>query len=600
MAPPILTFRELRLSLGESLLFDRIDLAIERRERICLVGRNGSGKSTMLRILAGLQEADSGELFVQPGIRVAYMPQNPRIEGFATVIDYVLAGLADDEQEHAYRGELLLKQLNIGGTLATERLSGGEARRAALARTLLIQPDILLLDEPTNHLDLPAIEWLEEELLDLRCALVTISHDRAFLERTTDRTWWLDRTELRRHNRGFADFESWSETVYAAEDKERHELNKLIAVETRWSHEGITARRKRNQGRLNRLYELRERRQTMINRTGAAEMKVEAGGTSGKMVMECDEITKSYDNRPIVHKFSTRILRGDRIGIIGANGSGKTTLIRMMMGDLTPDSGIIRRGTNLETLYLDQRREVLDETATLQDVLCPRGGDQVDVAGNLRHITGFLKDFLFSPGQARSPVNSLSGGERSRLLLARAMCRPCNFMILDEPTNDLDMETLDLLVELLAEFKGTLIAVSHDRDFLNRVVGSTLVFEGAGRVSEYPGGYDDYLMQRQSVPNARSSKSPKKELPSTEGPVSRARLSYKFQRQLDLLPEQIAGLEAKIWDIEARLDDSDLFNNSPEQYANLAARLTAAQAELSAAEERWLELEDMREQAEGA
>jgi ATP-binding cassette subfamily F protein uup len=599
MAPPILTYRGLRLSLGDSVLFNGVDLAIEARERICLVGRNGSGKSTLLKILSGARDPDGGERFVQPGTRIAYMPQQPHVAGHATVLDYVVAGLGDDEQEHAYRAELLLDQLQISGTQALEGLSGGESRRAVLARALLVPPDILLLDEPTNHFDLPAIEWLEEELLGLRCAMVIISHDRAFLRRVTDKTWWIDRTILQKSERGFEFFDQWSDDVYAQAAKDKRELDKRIASETRWSHEGITARRKRNQGRLRRLQDMRQHRGSLIAKTGLAELKVEAGSTSGKMVLECEEISKSFAERRIVDRFSCRIQRGDRIGIIGPNGSGKTTLIRMMMGELEPDDGSVRMGTKLESLYLGQSRSLPDEAATLQDVLCPRGGDQVDVAGQNKHIAAFLKDFLFSPAQARSPVGSLSGGERSRLLLARAMCRPCNFMILDEPTNDLDMETLDLLVELLAEFDGTLIVVSHDRDFLNRVVSATLVFEGRGKITEYAGGYDDYLVQRKAAETVASTKvkSAKKTKDDAISAPTAGRLSYKFQRELDQLPASIARLETEIVTFEEKLADGDFYRKTPDQYAVVAERLATAKIDLETAEERWLELEEMREQA---
>jgi len=599
MAPPILTYRGLRLSLGDSVLFDGVDLAIEARERICLVGRNGSGKSTLLKILSGARDPDGGERFVQPGTKIAYMPQQPHVEGYATVLDYVLAGLGEHDQEHGYRAELLLDQLQLGGTQALEGLSGGESRRAVLARALLVPPDVLLLDEPTNHFDLPTIQWLEDELLGLRCAIVVISHDRAFLCRVTDKTWWIDRKTMQKSERGFEFFDQWSDEVYEQEAKKKRQLDKLIASETRWSHEGITARRKRNQGRLRRLQDLRQRRVSMIAKTGLADLKVEAGGTSGKMVLECEGISKSFADRRVVDRFSCRIQRSDRIGIIGPNGSGKTTLIRMLMAELEPDEGSIRLGTHLESLYLSQSRSLPDEAATLQDVLCPRGGDQVDVAGKNKHIAAFLKEFLFNPAQARSPVGSLSGGERSRLLLARAMCQPCNFMILDEPTNDLDMETLDLLVELLAEFDGTLIVVSHDRDFLNRVVNATLVFEGDGKITEYAGGYDDYLVQRRAAqaPLPDNVKPTKKTKTNVVSVPATGRLSYKLQRELDKLPAQMAQLEVEITAFEEKLADGDFYRKTPDEYAATAEGLATAKSRLETAEERWLELEEMREQA---
>ena len=597
MAAPILTYRDLRQSLGDTLLFNGFDLAIRPKDRICLIGRNGSGKSTLLRILAGELEPDAGERFVQPGTRIAYMAQAPDMSGSASIADYVRGGLGDGDADKSYRAELLLDQLQIDPALDPATLSGGEARRAALARSLVGEPDILLLDEPTNHLDIPAIEWLEQEFGRLAAAIVLVSHDRAFLRRTMAKTWWLDRGALRLNDRGYADFERWSGAIYEAEEAERRQLDKLIVAETRWSHEGITARRKRNQGRLARLGELRARRADFLTRTGNAALNLESGRLSGKMVLEAEAICKGYGGIDLVRQFSTRIQRGDRIGIVGANGCGKTTLVDMLMGKLEPDSGLVRRGANLSDVYLDQNRSPLDDAASPQDFLCPGGGDQVMVLGRPRHVTAYLKDFLFTPGQARSPIASLSGGERSRLLLARAMSQPGNFLILDEPTNDLDMETLDLLIELLAEFDGTLLVVSHDRDFLNAVVAATFVFEGNGRITEYAGGYDDYLRQRGQGSPAGSTAARLKKGKTPRPAQAIVRMSYKFQRELELLPARMAALEAEIGTAETALADNTLYSRSRADYERQVERLEAARDELNAAEDRWLELEAMRESA---
>ena len=597
MAAPILTYRDLRQSLGDTLLFNGFDLVIRPKDRICLIGRNGSGKSTLLRILARQLEPDAGEGFVQPGTRIAYMAQAPDMNGFTCIAEYVRGGLGLGDADKGYRAELLLDQLQIDPGLDPATLSGGEARRAALARSLVGEPDILLLDEPTNHFDIPAIEWLEQELGRLAAAIVLVSHDRAFLRRTMEKTWWLDRGALRLNDRGYADFERWSGAIYAAEEAERRQLDKLIVAETRWSHEGITARRKRNQGRLARLGELRARRADFLTQTGNAALNLESGRLSGKMVLEADAVCKGYGGIDLVRQFSTRIQRGDRIGIVGANGCGKTTLVDMLMGKLAPDSGVVRRGANLSHVYLDQNRAPLDDAASPQDFLCPGGGDQVMVLGRPRHVTAYLKDFLFTPGQARSPIASLSGGERSRLLLARAMSQPGNFLILDEPTNDLDMETLDLLIELLAEFDGTLLVVSHDRDFLNAVVAATLVFEGDGRITEYAGGYDDYLRQRGDAPDAGRAAVPARKTKTRRSAPATARLSYKFQRELEHLPARMAALEAEIAAAETALSDNALFSRAPADYEHQAERLQTARDELAQAEDRWLELEDMREGA---
>ncbi len=597
MAAPLLSLKDVSLGFGGHPLFDKADLAVGRGERIALVGRNGSGKSTLLKLLAGQIEPDSGERLIQQAVRVAYLPQEPDLSAYETVLDYTAAGLPEGEAEADHMAEALLHSLSLDGARSTADLSGGETRRAALARALAGVPDVLLLDEPTNHLDLPAIEWLEERLAGGRFGLVVISHDRAFLGRVTNCTLWLDRGRLLRSDKGFAHFEAWSEQILEREAVEAAKLDKLIAQETVWSHQGITARRKRNQGRLRRLHELRAKRAGQAARTGSVRMEAAEAGITGKLVVEAADIAKAYVGNPVIKGFSTRILRGDRVGIIGPNGAGKTTLLRMLIGELPPDSGKLRLGTNIAMVYLDQTREALAPGETPWSLLCPGGGDQVMVGDRPRHVVAYLRDFLFADNQARSPVESLSGGERNRLLLACALARPSNLLVLDEPTNDLDMDTLDLLQELLADYEGTVLLVSHDRDFLDRVVTSTIAVEGEGSAMEYPGGYSDYLRQRPDGGEAgiesRPEKSARREKPKPSG--ERRKLSYNQQRALQRLPGDIDALEKQIAALEARLADPALYARDPAGFDDTATALTRAREDKAAAEEAWLELEMLRE-----
>ncbi len=598
MTAPLLTLKGITLGFGGAPLFRDLDLAVGREDRICLVGRNGSGKSTLLKIAAGLIEPDAGKRLTQQRVRVAYLAQEPDASGHATVLDFVAAGLPADESEALHRAESLLDSLGLDGSQATEGLSGGEIRRAALARALVDEPDVLLLDEPTNHLDLNAIEWLEQRLANARFGLVVISHDRAFLSRVTNATLWLDRGRLLRHDAGFSDFERWSEEILERESVEAAKLDKLIAQETVWSHQGITARRKRNQGRLRRLYDLRADRQRRAKASGSVKLDAAGAGTSGRLVIEAEDIVKRYGERSVIDGFSTRILRGDRVGLIGPNGAGKTTLLRMLIGELPPDSGRIRLGTNLRMNYLDQTREELEPGLTPWKILCPGGGDQVMVGDQPRHVVSYLRDFLFAEAQARSPVESLSGGERNRLLLARALARPSNLLVLDEPTNDLDMDTLDLLQEMLADYDGTVLVVSHDRDFLDRVATSTIAVEGDGTASEYPGGYSDYLRQRPTgkALRAGSTKGGTKAAPTRPVAATRRKLSYKEQRALELLPGRIAALEAEIAGLEGQMADPLHYARDRAGFERIAKRAAAARGELSAAEEEWLALEMLRDE----
>jgi ATP-binding cassette subfamily F protein uup len=600
VAPPLLSLKDVSLGFGGNPLFDKVDLAIGRGERIALVGRNGSGKSTLLKLLADQIEPDSGDRLIRQGVRVSYLPQEPDLSSWNTVLDYAAGGLPDGEEHAVHMADALLHSLSMDGATPTSSLSGGEVRRAALARALAGAPDVLLLDEPTNHLDLPAIEWLEERLATGQFGLVVISHDRAFLERVTNNTLWLDRGRLLRSDRGFAHFDAWSEEILEREATETAKLDKLIAQETTWSHQGITARRKRNQGRLRHLYDLRAKRAGQIARTGSVRMEAAEAGATGKLVIEAVGIAKGYGGNQVIKGFSTRIMRGDRVGIIGPNGAGKTTLLRMLIGELRPDAGGLRLGTNIEMVYLDQTREALRPGETPWSMLCPGGGDQVMVGKRPRHVVAYMRDFLFADNQARSPVESLSGGERNRLLLARALARPSNLLVLDEPTNDLDLDTLDLLQELLADYEGTILLVSHDRDFLDRVVTSTIAVEGDGSAMEYPGGYSDYLRQRPDRGGVRAAPRP---AVATGGEKSkragaRRKLSYNQQRALEQLPGRIVALEKEIASLEAKLADPAYYARDPSGFDGTAAALTRTRENKAAAEEEWLALEMLREEQE--
>jgi ATP-binding cassette subfamily F protein uup len=599
--PPLVNLQGISLGFGSKTLFTKAELAIGKRERICLVGRNGAGKSTLLKIIAGLIEPESGERFVQPGCQVAYLPQEPVIPKGLTLVDYITEGLSAENEDNHYLVDAMLDTINLDGSLIVSSMSGGEKRRAAIGRALVSQPDILLLDEPTNHLDLPTIEWLETTLEGFAGGFVLISHDRTFLNRLTKTTLWVDRGIVRRLNKGFEHFDEWSEKMLEQEEIERGKLDKLIAQETSWSRQGISARRKRNQGRLRKLYDLRSNRARQIERGGGVKLDSEIGNVSGALVIEAKHISKTYGDRVILDDFSIRIVRGDRIGIIGPNGAGKTTLLRLLTGDLLPDKGHVKLGTNLTPVYLDQNRAQLDPETSLWATLCETGGDHVMVRGKPRHVVSYLRDFLFEEAQARSPVKSLSGGERNRLLLAKAMAKFSNFLILDEPTNDLDMETLDLLQEMLAEYEGTLILVSHDRSFLDRVVTSTIVMEGDGHTQEYAGGYSDYISQRRALENPQPQKTLKDKKVNTPAPDPTSpikKLSYHQQRQLEQLPQKISDLEMAIQEINVILADSTLFSQDPGAFLKAADRLKHKQKELEKCEEEWLQLETLREEIE--
>lgn len=596
--PPILTIKGARLSFGTNELFTNVELYINRGDKISLVGRNGCGKSTLLKVIARDIEPDAGEIFVQPGVKVSYMPQDPDFSGYATLREVVLSGLPEHERGQEYRADILIEQFDIRAAQSPEQSSGGERKKAALAKALINEPDILLLDEPTNHLDMPTIEKLEKIIADFRGAVILISHDRMFLSNTSRTTFWLDRGILRRNNKGFRYFEEWQEQVIDQEIIEQKYLNKKIEEETEWLHKGVTARRKRNQGRLRRLQQLRQERREQIRQIGSVKLEVEEGELRSKMVIEAKYVCKAFGDREIVKDFSTRIIKGNKIGIVGPNGAGKTTLIKLLTKRLEPDSGHVRIGKNLEEAYFDQNRLTLDPKKTLWKTLCNEG-DHIFVRGSYRHVVAYLKDFLFRPDQAQCPVSALSGGEKNRLMLAVALAQPSNFLVLDEPTNDLDMDTLDLLQEVLDEYEGTILLVSHDRDFIDRVVTSVIYMPGDGSVSEHAGSYSDLLEKLKSkIPAKKENKKealPKKEETPKSETKKTGRLSYNQQRLLEILPDKISELEKQIGDTEAALSDSSLYTENPEKFDALTKQLEELKAELEKSENQWLEIEMLRE-----
>lgn len=608
--PPILTLTDITLGWGGNPLFSGLSLAVHPGDRICLVGRNGSGKSTLLKVMAGEVEPDGGERFVQPGARISRLSQDPDLTGFATLGDFVGASL---EPEDLWKAEMAMDGLAVNAAADPASASGGERRRAALARVVAEEPELLLLDEPTNHLDIEAIAWAEDWLSQTRAAFVLISHDRAFLRRLTRQTLWIDRGEARRLERGFDGFEEWRDKVWEEEDAQRHKLDRLIKAEARWAVEGISARRKRNMGRVRRLGELREEKSGQIRRQGAAAMALEGGPKSGRLVVEAKNISKAFGDRVIVRDFSIKVMRGERIAFVGPNGVGKTTLLKMLIGELAPDSGDIRLGSNLVPAVFDQARMQLDDNATLWESLTgdPQLGvsgnsDQVLVRGKPKHVVGYLKDFLFDENQARGPVRSLSGGERARLLLARIMARESNLLILDEPTNDLDVETLDLLQELVGDFDGTVLLVSHDRDFLDRTATTTIAMEGDGNATAYAGGWSDYKHQQKlgaeltgdlpGKPVLRPAGGKKRAAPAP-APKAAApkKLTQNQQRRLDQLPGEMDKLNAEIAKLEDFLADPALFDRDPLKFRKATEGLLHRQRLLEKAEEEWLELEALKE-----
>ena len=603
MAPPLIQLKDIALTFGGTPLLSGVELSVSAEERVCLVGRNGSGKSTLLKIAAGLVEPDRGSRFVQPGVTVRYLPQEPDFAGHSTTLAYVEAGLGPGDDR--YLARYVLQQLGLRGDEAPALLSGGEARRAALARVLAPAPDILLLDEPTNHLDLTTIEWLESELEGRRSALVIISHDRRFLSNLSRATAWLDRGQIRQIDRGFAAFESWRDDVLAEEEREQHKLDRKIVSEEHWLRYGVSGRRKRNVKRLGDLQALRRERREYRGAAGNANLSTAEAERSGRLVIEAKNISRTYGDRKIVDSFSIRIQRGDRLGIVGPNGAGKTTLIEMLTGANPPDAGAVRLGANIEMATLDQHRESLDPKSTLAEALTGGRGDHVMVGGRPKHVVGYMKDFLFAQEQMRTPLEALSGGERGRLMLARALAKPSNLLVLDEPTNDLDLETLDVLEEMLGDYQGTVIIISHDRDFLDRVVTSVIAPEGDGRWIEYAGGYSDMLAQRGGDLTREAARPAtvgreKTSRPRAPSASSKRRLNFNEKHALETLPKTIVSLEAEIARQQRILDDPDLYNRDRAKFDRVSEALTKAQAELREAEDRWLELEVLREEIEQA
>jgi ATP-binding cassette subfamily F protein uup len=596
MVAPLLHLTDIRLSFGNTQLLDGAELSVAPRARLCLVGRNGSGKSTLLKIAAGLVEPDSGSRFAQPGATIRYLPQEPDLGGYENTRAYVEAGLVEGDDPN--RAFYLLGSLGLSGEELPANLSGGEARRAALARVLAPRPDVLLLDEPTNHLDLPAIEWLESELAGMAGALVLISHDRRFLETLSRATIWLDRGETHRLERGFAHFEAWRDEKLAQEEVERHKLERRIAEEEHWMRYGVTARRKRNVGRLERLRGMRKERREQLRSLGNVRMEAAEGAGGGTKVIDAKGVGFAFGAREIVRDFTLRIHRGNRIGVVGPNGVGKTTLLRLLTGQLAPQKGNVKLGQGLLMATLDQGRSKLHPEQSLAAAVTDGSGDTVMVAGKPRNVMSYLQDFLFAPAQARTPVKVLSGGERARLLLAKLFATPSNFLVLDEPTNDLDLETLDLLEEVIADYPGTALIVSHDRDFLDRVATQIVAAEGDGRFVEYAGGYSDMLAQREVAQPAKTAKVPKKEAAERPRKDRPAKMNFSDAHALKVLPEKIAVAETEIAALEEKLSDAGLYASDPGRFADLSAKLVEVRARKDEDEERWLALEMLREELE--
>jgi ABC transport system ATP-binding/permease protein len=594
---PLLQLNDVSLTFGGNPVLDGVSLTVQPGERIALVGRNGSGKSTLMKLMAGLHDPDSGLRTIPAGVTAGYMEQDPDLSRFTTLGEFAASNLPEG---HDYRLAVVAEGLKFDPATPVATASGGARRRAALAKLLAEAPELMLLDEPTNHLDIQAIEWLEAELRETRAAFVLISHDRAFLRALTGATLWLDRGILRRRDTGFDGFEDWRETVWAEEDEARHKLDRKIKAEAKWAVEGISARRKRNMGRVRALQALRSDRAAQIRRQGTAALALDSGPTSGKKVIEATGISKSFEDKAIITGFSLRILRGDRVAFVGPNGVGKTTLLRLLTGEIQPDAGSVTLGTNLEIAVFDQARARLDPEASLWDNLTgdplmrvSGSADQVMVRGQPRHVVGYLKDFQFDEIQARAPVRSLSGGEKARLLLAKLMAQPSNLLILDEPTNDLDVETLDLLQDILGDYDGTVLLVSHDRDFIDRVATTTVAMEGEGRATVYPGGWSDYASQRPEPGASPALKSTARPVAAQKTEAAQANgLSFSERKRLDDLPARIARLEAEIAKLATLLADPDLFAREPVKFRKAAEALTDRQTALAAAETEWLDLAD--------
>ena len=588
MAAPILSFENLGLVQGSGWLFRDLDIHVGARDRLALIGRNGAGKTTLLKLLAGTIDPDEGRRTIVPGTRVILLEQEPAMKGIATLADYVMAG---DDAPERHEADAIADQLGIDLSRDASSASGGERRRAGIVRALAQDPDVLLLDEPTNHLDIAAIDWLEEWLGRFKGAFVAISHDRTFLTRLTKQTLWLDRGAIRRAEIGFGGFEAWTEQVYAEEARNAARLDAKLKIEEHWLHRGVTGRRRRNQGRLAQLKDMRAERAAMMGPQGAANLVTAADDSRSKIVIDATHVAKAFGDRTIIRDLTLRVTRGDRIGIVGANGAGKTTLLKLLTGEIEPDTGEIRRAKTLDGIVIDQQRKLMAPEKSVRDVLAD-GGDWIDVLGVRKHIHGYLKEFLFDPSLAEAKIGTLSGGERSRLLLAREFARESNLLVLDEPTNDLDLETLDLLQEVIADYSGTVLIVSHDRDFLDRTVTVTLGLDGSGTIDVVAGGYEDW--ERKRAPRAEAKKASVKAAPPAPA-QARSKLTYKDQRDYDLLPQRIEELDTAIARDEAALADPDLYTRDPARFAALSAAIDQARADKDAAELRWLDLAEQVE-----
>jgi ATP-binding cassette subfamily F protein uup len=588
MAAPILAFEGLGLVQGSGWLFRNLDIHIGPRDRLALIGRNGAGKTTLLKLLGGSVIADEGRRTIVPGTRVVILEQEPDLRGFATLRDYVMAG---DDAPVNYEADSIADQLGIDLSREAASASGGERRRAAIVRALSQDPDVLLLDEPTNHLDIGAIEWIEDWLKRFRGAFVVISHDRTFLTRLTKQTLWLDRGAIRRAEIGFGGFEAWTEQVYAEEQRQAEKLDARLKLEEHWLLRGVTGRRKRNQGRLTKLHEMRAERASMIGPQGSANLTTSSDDTKSKVVIDAKNVTKAYGDRTIIGDLTLRVTRGDRIGIVGRNGAGKSTLLKLLTGEIEPDSGTIKLAKTLDAVVIDQQRSLMAPEKTVREVVVD-GGEWIDVLGVRKHIHGYLKDFLFDPNMVDAKIGSLSGGERSRLLLAREFAKPSNLLVLDEPTNDLDLETLDLLQEVIGDYDGTVLIVSHDRDFLDRTVTITLGLDGSGTVDVVAGGYEDWEKRRVSTTTGKRA-SKKVSATAPVATVPRAKLTYKDQRDYEMLPKRIEELDAQMAADAVKLAKPDLYMRDHATFAKLTAAIEAARAEKDAAELRWLELAEM-------
>ncbi len=597
MAAPILSYEGLGLIQGEGWLFRNLDVYIGERDRLALIGRNGVGKTTLLKCLGRLIDPDEGKRTIVPGTHVVLLEQDPPMSGFETLLDWTLHGPNAPE---AHQAAAIADQLGIDLSRPVATASGGERRRAAITRALAQNPDVLLLDEPTNHLDLGAIEWLEDWLKRFKGAFIVISHDRTFLTRLTKSCLWLDRGQLRRAEIGFGGFEAWTEKLYEEEARATEKLDAKLKIELHWLQRGVTARRRRNQGRLAKLHEMRAQRAAMIGSSGAAKLALAKDDVRSKTAIEADHVSKGYGERPIIRDFSLRIQRGDRIGIVGPNGAGKTTLLKLLTGELQPDSGTVTLAKTLSGIVIDQQRKLMEPGKRVRDILA-NGGDWIDVRGLKKHIKGYLKEFLFGSAIADAPIGSLSGGERSRLLLAREFARAANLLVLDEPTNDLDLETLDLLQEVIADYDGTVLIVSHDRDFLDRTVTITLGLDGSGKVDVVAGGYEDWVRKRYEAvrapakAGAQTREAPKEERSGPLPSQGNKKLSYNDQRDYNRLPAEIERLEAEVAADERALHDPDLYSRDPMRFAELTERIARNRAEIEALELRWLEVAEMAE-----